>query len=102
MLELQIVVTTHSPIILDELPNEARAQIIQTPNGRAIVYGITPELAMTKMDDVPQYECDLYEVISNSQKSSSALRPYSIWNMPCDLCSAMIQFTTMLYTSAPQ
>jgi predicted ATPase len=58
--ELQIVVSTHSPIILDELPNEARAHIIVTGESRTIVYGVTPEFAMTKMDDVPQRECDLY------------------------------------------
>lgn len=59
-LDLQIILTTHSPFVLDELPNEARAQILQTGNTRTIVYGVTPEFAMTKMDDVPQYECDLY------------------------------------------
>lgn len=59
-LELQIIVTTHSPFVLDELPSEARAQIIQTVTGRTIVYGVTPEFAMSKMDDVQQHECDLY------------------------------------------
>jgi hypothetical protein len=38
LLELQIIVTTHSPFVLDELPSEARAQIIQTPTGCTIVY----------------------------------------------------------------
>jgi predicted ATPase len=60
LLELQIVVSTHSPIILDELPNEARAHIITSGDSRTVVYGVTPEFAMTKMDDVPQRECDLY------------------------------------------
>ena len=60
-LELQIVVTTHSPYILDELPLEARAYIMQTSAGRRqIVYGVSPEFAMTQMDDVPYHECDLY------------------------------------------
>jgi predicted ATPase len=58
--ELQIVLTTHSPYVLDELPNEARAQISQTSHGKRILYGITPEFAMSSMDDVAQYECDLY------------------------------------------
>jgi predicted ATPase len=65
--ELQIVLTTHSPFILDELPLEARAQIIQTEAGRSIVYGVSPEFAMTKMDDVPQYECDVYVEDKRSQ-----------------------------------
>lgn len=59
-LELQIILTTHSPYVLDELPHEARAQIIQTEKRRTIIYGVSPEFAMTKMDDVPQHECDLY------------------------------------------
>lgn len=60
-LELQIILTTHSPYILDELPPEARAYIMQVTDGqRKIMYGVSPEFAMTKMDDVPQYECDLY------------------------------------------
>ena len=58
--EVQIVLTTHSPYILDELPPEARAQIAQTSQGKKIMYGVTPEFAMSAMDDVPQYECDLY------------------------------------------
>jgi predicted ATPase len=58
--ELQIIMTTHSPFILDELPQRARAYIVETPAGRRVLYGVSPEFAMTKMDDVPQYECDLY------------------------------------------
>jgi predicted ATPase len=59
-LDLQIIISTHSPFVLDELPAEARAQIIQAPTERTIVYGVTPEFAMSKMDDVQQFECDLY------------------------------------------
>ena len=59
-LELQIVITTHSPIILDELPAEARAHIMVNDEKRTILYGVTPDFAMTKMDDVPRPECELY------------------------------------------
>jgi predicted ATPase len=59
-LELQIVLTTHSPYILDELPPEARAQIMQTSQGKRIMYGVTPDYAMSTMDDVRHYECELY------------------------------------------
>lgn len=59
--ELQVVLTTHSPYVLEELPLEARAYIMQAPSGRReIVYGVSPEFAMTKMDELPHYECDLY------------------------------------------
>jgi predicted ATPase len=60
-LELQIILTTHSPYILEELPFEARAQVSINPaGGRTVIYGVSPEFAMTKMDDVAQFECDVY------------------------------------------
>lgn len=60
-LQLQVILTTHSPYVLDELPPEARAHILQSHAGeRTIVYGASPEFAMTKMDDVPHYECDIF------------------------------------------
>jgi predicted ATPase len=59
--ELQIVLTTHSPYVLDELPLEARAYIIKRAGmAREIVYGVSAEFAMSKMDDVPHTECDVY------------------------------------------
>ncbi len=58
--ELQIVLTTHSPYVLDELPPQARAYIMAPPGGREIMYGVSPEFALTKMDEVPVHECELY------------------------------------------
>lgn len=58
--EWQVVMTTHSPYVLSELPPQARAYIMQVGPSREIVYGVSPEFAMTKMDDIPQPECDLY------------------------------------------
>jgi predicted ATPase len=58
--EVQIVLTTHSPYVLEELPPEARAHIVLTGDDREIVYGVSPEFSMTRMDDLPHYECDLY------------------------------------------
>lgn len=58
--EWQVVLTTHSSYVLSELPSEARAYILQLGSSRTIVYGVSPEFAMTQMDDVPQPECDIY------------------------------------------
>jgi predicted ATPase len=62
--ECQIILTTHSPYVLDELPPEARLCILRTNNGlktvKQIVGGISPEFAMTKMDDDVYPECDVY------------------------------------------
>ncbi len=58
--EAQIIISTHSPYILEELPPEARMCILESKKTREIISGISPELAMTKMDDPMHPECDLY------------------------------------------
>jgi hypothetical protein len=58
--ELQIVLSTHSPYILDELPPEARIYLMDGAEGKTAVAGVSPEFAMTRMDDEQHPECDLY------------------------------------------
>lgn len=58
--KLQVIVTTHSPYILEELPAEARVQVIRGGTGKIVVRGVSPEFAMTKMDDEQHSECDVY------------------------------------------
>lgn len=58
--EVQIIFTTHSPYILEELPVQARMYIIESGGCKTIVPGVSPQFAMTKMDDELHPECDLY------------------------------------------
>jgi predicted ATPase len=58
--ELQIILTTHSPYILDELPPEARIYLMDGAAGKTAVVGVSPEFAMTRMDDEQHPECDIY------------------------------------------
>lgn len=58
--ELQIVLTTHSPYVLDELPPEARIYLMDGVEGKTVVTGVSPEFAMTRMDDEQHPECDIY------------------------------------------
>jgi len=58
--ELQIIVTTHSPYILAELPLEARLYLLQGQSGRHVMTGVSPEFAMTRMDEYPHPECEIY------------------------------------------
>jgi predicted ATPase len=58
--DLQFIITTHSPYVLEELPQEARIYIVNDSKGRKIVTGVSPEFAMTKMDEEQHPECDLY------------------------------------------
>lgn len=57
---VQIIVSTHSPYILEELPPEARILLIPTPNGPNVVYGASPEFSLTKLDDISHPEAFLY------------------------------------------
>lgn len=58
--EVQIIITTHSPYVLDELPLEGRIYILETRGKKKIVTGVSPQFAMTQMDDEPHPECELY------------------------------------------
>jgi predicted ATPase len=58
--ELQCVVTTHSPYILDELPPEGRIYLMDGENEKTIITGVSPAFAMTKMDDEVYPEADIY------------------------------------------
>ena len=58
--EVQIILTTHSPYILEELPPDARSYILLAGGRREIISGVSPEFAMSKMDDEFYPEGDLY------------------------------------------
>lgn len=58
--ECQIILTTHSPYVLEELPLEARICIVEIDQSKEFIQGISPEFAMTKMDDDAHPECDIY------------------------------------------
>lgn len=57
---VQFVVTTHSPYVLDELPPEARVHVLPTNEGRIVMSGVSPEFALSKMDDERHPELDIY------------------------------------------
>lgn len=59
-LELQIVLTTHSPYVLEELPPEARLYILNSAAGRRVIRGVSPYFALTQMDEEHHPDCDLY------------------------------------------
>ncbi|GBF05168.1 hypothetical protein DAERI_030334 [Deinococcus aerius] len=58
--ELQIILTTHSPYVLEEIPSEGRVYIMDGASGKSIVTGVSPEFAMTRMDEEQHPECDIY------------------------------------------
>ena len=69
--DIQIVVTTHSPYVLAELPLEARIYLMMGQTGRHVMTGVSPEFAMTKMDEFPHPECEVYV---EDQRAATILR----------------------------
>lgn len=77
--EIQCILSTHSPYVLDELPSEGRIYLLQGEEQRRIIIGVSPAFAMTKMDDEVYPEADVYvedersatlvnEIIAKSQQ----------------------------------
>ncbi len=58
--ELQIILTTHSPYVLEELPKEARIHIFEQDGERQAMIGISPEFALSRMDEISYPECEIY------------------------------------------
>lgn len=48
---VQVILSTHSPYVLEELPPEARVLLLPGPAGTSVVYGVSSELAMTRIDE---------------------------------------------------
>lgn len=53
---IQVILSTHSGYILDELPREARVLLMSGQNGTNVIYNVSTEFAMSKIDerDVPE------------------------------------------------
>lgn len=71
--DIQFIVTTHSPYILEELPPQARLYIMNEASGREVVTGVSPEFAMTRMDDSQHPECDVFVEDSRSAEWMEAI-----------------------------
>ena len=65
--ECQIILTTHSPYVLEELPLAARTYLLETHGSKEIANGVSPQFAMTKMDDDTYPECEIYVEDSRSK-----------------------------------
>lgn len=86
---IQVIVSTHSPYVLEELPQEARIMLVPGPQGLSIVHGISAEFAMSRLDDevhpelfvfVEDREAEvlLREILATSTETSELLARISI------------------------
>ena len=86
---IQVIMSTHSPYVLEELPQEARVLLLPGPQGLNTVYGVSPEFAMSRMDDelhpdahvfVEDREAQIWlrEILASSQETAELLRRIDI------------------------
>ncbi|HSN65798.1 MAG TPA: AAA family ATPase [Fusibacter sp.] len=57
---IQIILSTHSPYVIEELPQEARIMLLPWPQGINVVYGVSSEFAMSRIDDNVHPEVVVY------------------------------------------
>jgi len=57
---VQFIVTTHSPYVLEELPAIARVYVFKSGSEKAVVSGVSPNFALSKMDEEVHPEVDVY------------------------------------------
>lgn len=86
---IQVVLSTHSPYVLQELPQEARILLLPGPQGLSVVYGVSAEFAMSRLDDevhpeahlfVEDREAELFlrEILASSEETAKLLQRVAI------------------------
>lgn len=56
----QVILTSHSPYVLEEIPPEGRMYVMRSSGGRSVIRGVSPHFAMTMMDEDSHPEVDIY------------------------------------------
>lgn len=65
--QLQVIVTTHSSFIIDEVPPEARVFLARSQEGVKTLYGISSNYAVTRMDPHEPGHPDLYIFVEDDR-----------------------------------
>ena len=75
---LQIVITTHSPYVLEELPPDSRILLTRTKTGINVIYGASTEFCMSQIDERLHPELTIcVEDIKSKEAAIQLLRKYS-------------------------
>jgi predicted ATPase len=70
--KIQIILSTHSPYVLGELPPEGRILILKSTDGKNVQYGVSTNYAMGLIDDVLQP--DLYVYVEDKEAKALVSR----------------------------
>ncbi len=88
--KIQVILSTHSPYVLNELPKDARILLMPSPDGVSVIPGVSTELAMSALDDEVHAELDVYveddsahvwlrEILASDIASSTLLQRIAIY-----------------------
>jgi len=58
--QIQVILTTHSPYVLEELPPDARVLVERKTSGIEVLYNISPNFALNRMDDIDAPELYIF------------------------------------------
>jgi len=86
---IQVILSTHSPYVLQELPQEARILLLPGPQGLSVVYGVSADFAMSRLDDEVHPEVHLFvedreaevllrEILASSEDTGKLLQRIAI------------------------
>ena len=86
---IQVILSTHSPYVLQELPQEARILLLPGPQGLSIVYGVSAEFAMSRLDDEVHPEAHVFvedreaetllrEILASDEETAKLLQRIAI------------------------
>lgn len=86
---IQVILSTHSPYVLQELPQEARILLLPGPQGLSVVYGVSAEFAMSRLDDEVHPEAHVFvedreaeilvrEILASDQTTAGLLQRVAI------------------------
>jgi len=57
---IQIILSTHSPYVLEELPPKARILLLPSTDGVNVIAGTSSEFALSRLDEVPHPELSIF------------------------------------------
>ena len=86
---VQVILSTHSPFVLQELPQEARILLLPGPQGLSVVYGVSADFAMSRLDDEVHPEAFVFvedrdaeilmrEILASSEDTAQLLHRIAI------------------------
>jgi len=63
--KIQIILSTHSPFVLEELPSEARVLLMGNSNGKKVLYDVSSKFALSTIDE--NAHPDLYIYVEDEE-----------------------------------